>query len=157
MCQDDNLQDSDDEQSESLELSRNINGDSLEEPSYLDSSETSEEKSNSRSGKKMLKDILVEQETKKVSQLPYNTSTIAQRCYKNSRMVGHKQRIVARHGLAAKKFNTEIALGLSLAPILNALSFYNMMKPISYILQKVEHARYVLFRVISIVAMQENL
>ena len=65
MCQDDNLQDSDDEQSESLELSRNINGDSLEELSYLDSSETSEEKSNSRSGKKMLKDILVEQETKK--------------------------------------------------------------------------------------------
>ena len=72
-------------------------------------------------------------------------------------MVGHKQRIVARHGPAAKKFNTEIALGLSLAPILNALSFYNMMKPISYILQKVEHARYVLFRVISIVAMQEKL
>ena len=85
MCQDDNLQDSDDEQSESLKLSRNINGDSLEEPSYLDSSETSEEKSNSRSGKKMLKDILVEQETKKVSQLPYNISGTMLSCHKHHR------------------------------------------------------------------------
>ena len=68
--QDDNPQDSDNEQSELSELSRNISGDFLEELSDLDSFEASEGKSNSCSGKKMLKDIVVEQETKKVPQLP---------------------------------------------------------------------------------------
>ena len=72
--QDDNPQDSDDEQSELSELSRNISGNSLEELSDLDSFEASEGKSISCSGKKMLKDIVVEQETKKVPQLPYDIS-----------------------------------------------------------------------------------
>ena len=69
--QDDNPQDSDDEQSELSELSRNMSSDSLEELSHLDSFEASEGKSISCSGKKMLRDIVVEQETKKVPQLPY--------------------------------------------------------------------------------------
>ena len=68
--QDDNPQDSDDEKSEVSELSRNISGDSPEKLSNLDSFEASEGKSVSCSSKKMRKDIVVEQETKKVLQLP---------------------------------------------------------------------------------------
>ena len=68
--QDDNPQDSDDEKSEVSELSRNISGDSPEKLSDLDSFEASEGKLISCSSKKMLKDIVVEQETKKVLQLP---------------------------------------------------------------------------------------
>ena len=45
-------------------------------------------------------------------------------------MVGHGKRIVEPHGPATKQFDTEIALGLSLVPILNAPSFYNVIKPI---------------------------
>ena len=48
-----------------------MSSDSLEELSHLDSFEASEGKSISCSGKKMLRDIVVEQETKKVPQLPY--------------------------------------------------------------------------------------
>ena len=56
------------------ELSRNITGDSLEELSDLDSSGASKEKLISCSGKKILKDVMVEQETKKVPQLPYSNN-----------------------------------------------------------------------------------
>ena len=71
-------------------------------------------------------------------------------------MVGHGKRIVEPHGPATKQFDTEIALGLSLVPILNAPSFYNIIKPVKYILQKLEHARYALFKMIGAVAMQES-
>ena len=69
-----------------------------------------------------------------------------QNCYKNGRMVGHGKKIVEQHGPATKQSDTEISMGLSPAPILNAHSFYNIMMPIRYILQKLEHARYVLSR-----------
>ena len=64
--------------------------------------------------------------------------------------------MVKRHGQATKQFNIEIVLGLSLVPMANAPSFCNMIKPIAYILQKLEHTRLVLFKVIGTVAMQEN-
>ena len=71
-------------------------------------------------------------------------------------MVGHGKRIVELHGPAKKQFDAEIALGLSLVPKMNASSFYNIIKPIKYILQKLEHARYVIFKVIRTAAMQES-
>ena len=71
-------------------------------------------------------------------------------------MLGHGKKIVEQHGPATKQFDTEISMGFSPAPILSAQSFYNIIKPIKYILQKLEHARYVLFKVIGTVVMQES-
>ena len=69
--EDDNPQDNDGEESELSELSRIIKSNVLEELSDLDIFEASGGKSILCSGKKMLKDIVVKQETKKVPQLPY--------------------------------------------------------------------------------------
>lgn len=91
-CQDNNPQYSDNKQYESSELSKNISGECLKELSDLDSFEASEEQSIFCSGKEMLKDVTVEQETKKVPQLPEDiTDTILygllqvpeQKCYKS--------------------------------------------------------------------------
>ena len=68
-------------------------------------------------------------------------------------MLGHGKKIVEQHGPATKQFDTEISMGFSPAPILSAHSFYNIIK---YILQKLEHARYVLFKVIGTVVTQES-
>ena len=65
-----NPQNSNDGQFESLELPTNVSVDYLKELLDLESFEAPEEEWISCSGKKMFKDVLVEQETEIVPQLP---------------------------------------------------------------------------------------